>query len=745
MGLGVILTQKISTPTIIPILGTQITSHAASTIKNSTLASHLWEYKLPNQGTQSILGNMNTNQQGIGNNGLSIAMCINEGYPPNCYFGKQGVIIPKPLAKGTQLLISYDYSSWKYIRKMMDYTVHSPAQDDDIDFGEKPKTTDLPAIIAEWQAIADTMPERFTTYATSNPTTKKHMENVAIKTLNELATNTHITVTPQGHCTLARTHIQPNTLIGTVHGQYVHESTLAPLLGTTSTHFIWRIRTQDGLMGVNTEDPRGATSTRWCARTRDINITNARISTHNDILQIQATKSISKGDLIIIHDVSIRPTSSAPTLHHTKDKLLIGGGNPPDHWEDLDHMLDQEQSLNEHMAHSLDEHEIELQEQNATYNQWDSIWQHAQTLGITSLTEQGFDSTTYTLLRAIKKAWEQKRRNTTSTHTITLQLLCQTHFSLHQQEHLSLLTAHDTDIWRATDAVDHSMGAILLGQVAYLTNQYTWFHPTNPSQNKLDIANAIEACKSAEKDTRIVMTIDAPLTNTLPPIYLTPNAGSNIRIRTLATIPESTLDMTTYDWSDESHTEHNQNALSLILIESGETMPIQWEDFHKELQEKLPHIIPNTNTTSATIESDHRHQPITKTYTLKRKYAYPGLEHLHPISPLFDHMSRLDMANRLLNLLGIHEPPLKKQLLTQGHEETIHTTHHIHTIKSLTLNATKKAFERNRQLTKKHYRHYHKKATKFNKLADRGLALKNDLLSLFKRPHKPPPPPHPPP
>ena len=104
----------------------------------------------------------------------------------------------------------------------------------------------------------------------------------------------------------------------------------------------------------------------------------------------------------------------------------------------------------------------------------------------------------------------------------------------------------------------------------------------------------------------------------------------------------------------------------------------------------------------------YKDQPATVTHTTKRKRKYPGLEHLTTENTINEYMSKNDMATRILKLLGIHseEQPLKKHILKKGHTETEDTKAHIKEIKKLTLQATKQAFERDRQYRWKQYRQH---------------------------------------
>ena len=284
-----------------------------------------------------------------------------------------------------------------------------------------------------------------------------------------------------------------------------------------------------------------------------------------------------------------------------------------------------------------------------------------------------------------------------------IKTICFNHMSAQQEYHMTMITAEPDDTWRSDNLIEQSMGADSRDEVDFLKNKYTWFKLGTYERGSCDITLATQACAQAEEDSRMIMIVCKTLAEETILRHKNKKQSQKIRIEIIANFKTSTLQIHHHTWKDMIKTSKNDRPMSLIIIEKGTTIPIHWPTVRTAIKKEIPQAECPKFTKD---EWDYRPQPIARSYRRRNRKNYPGLEYLHKMADIQKYMSKDAMANWTLEMLGIHEPSLRKKLKTSGHIETEYTPQTINTIREKSIKTVKKAFKRDRDYQWKEHRQF---------------------------------------
>jgi hypothetical protein len=299
-------------------------------------------------------------------------------------------------------------------------------------------------------------------------------------------------------------------------------------------------------------------------------------------------------------------------------------------------------------------------------------------------------------------------RHTHATFAPKLQSIITKYLHISQVFNTELTRVCPSDTWFSPYPHEQALGASPLNAAAFLTSAFTWFNPSDHKQDTEHLAHAIQVTKDTQNPTRMILLLhDCP--GTAPP----PETPNNTHIHTIATFPPDTLSIE-HDTLEHNPHYHrsaistpdtstpNTCCLKLILVENHTTPPFHWPNLQRALSLAYPLEHNNNITTSQPPWHTPLHPtayshiciPTTLRTPIRKQ---PGLTWLRRTpQPNHHYPSPVEL---LSNAMGIGPPQLRRHLIKNGYDPDILTPERLNLIRTITLQASLKAYERMEFLT----------------------------------------------
>jgi hypothetical protein len=315
---------------------------------------------------------------------------------------------------------------------------------------------------------------------------------------------------------------------------------------------------------------------------------------------------------------------------------------------------------------------------------------------------------TTTLTHSILTRYSRTSQHNQAIFAPKLQSIITKYLHISQIYNTELTRVCSSDTWFSPYLHEQALGASPLRASEFLTSGFTWVNPSNHKQDAQHLTLAIQTTNDTQKPTRIIL-----LLHECPGTAL-PAQEKNTNIHTIATFPPGTL--STEQDTLEHNPHHNKGAiinrdpsipnthqLKLILVENHITPPFHWPNLQRALCleylsghsknitiSQPPWHIPLHPTTYS-----HNCIPTTPRTPISKQ---PGLAWLRN-TPQPDHHFP-STIQLLSNAMGIGPPQLRRHLIKNGYDPDILTPERLNLIRTITLQASLKAYDRMELLTR---------------------------------------------